>query len=196
MKFSTFFTTAILLLSAAADAFPQPAADSTSLTLNPLPHSKRDPAATAPRRTTKATTRTSKTRAKSAGVSKTKATTAGKRKSAAATTGNKRTKQKASSSSSGGVCLLPSARGKKGSLGKRGCGDEKEKLTNCSLCPGLRKRGKGQRNKKKNVLLLTDPPKDNVDDLVDDTDCWQCTGPGKFLTPSLPPPTPPPAISC
>ncbi|KAH8152273.1 uncharacterized protein LAJ45_03699 [Morchella importuna] len=146
MKFSTFFTTAILLLSAAADAFPQP----------------RNPAATAPRRTTKATSRTSKTRAKPAGVSKTKATTAGKRKTTA------------------------------GTAGKRACGPHpKEKLTNCSLCPGLKKRGKDQRSKNKNVLVLSAPAKDNVDDLVDDVDCWQCTNASKFFPPpSLPPSRP------
>ncbi|RPB07089.1 hypothetical protein P167DRAFT_579628 [Morchella conica CCBAS932] len=145
MKFSTFFTTAILLLSAAADAFPQPVADSTSLTLNPIPHSKRNPAG--PQRQPAELPRPAPN--------------------------PPATKQKASSSSE--VCLLPSARGKKG-LGKRACGpDPKEKLTNCSLCPGLKKRGKGQRSKNKNVLVLSAPAKDNVDDLVDDVDCWQCT---------------------
>ncbi|KAI5839732.1 hypothetical protein DFP73DRAFT_561022, partial [Morchella snyderi] len=185
MKFTAILTTAILLLSAAADAYPQPAADATSLTLNSIPHSKRDPAATTPRRTTKASTKSTTNKVKSA-PSKKKPTTLSKKKTSAATVtttkGKKQpaTKQKGAGAAGSQVCMLPSARGgKKGGLGKRGCGEpaEKEKLLNCSLCPGLRKRGKGQRNKKKNVLgdLMAAPlAKDNVDDLVDETDCWRC----------------------
>lgn len=193
MKFTAIFTTAILLLSAAADAYPQPAADAISLTLNPIPHSKRDPAATTPRRTTKASTKSTTNKVKSGGVRKTTAAPSKKKTPAAAAATTKGKKQPATKQKGSQVCMLPSARGgKKGGLGKRGCGEpaEKEKLLSCELCPGLKKRGKGQRNKNKNVLgdLLGAPlAKDNVDDLVDETDCWQCRDRKLFF--SLSPPT-------
>ncbi|KAH0602944.1 uncharacterized protein H6S33_007948 [Morchella sextelata] len=193
MKLTTLLTTALLLLSAATDAIPQPAAaDTTSLTLHPLPHAKRDPAV-APRRPAKGP-KTPANRAKPNGR---KPTAASKRKAAVtknrAATRNKAAtkkagpaglaKKKGTAAKKGGAaksCPMPAkgkGKGKGGKLGKR-AGDAcaappaAEKGVKCSRCAGTKvKRGGGKK------FQPLDLSPGNLDVLVQDTDCWQC-GPG------------------
>lgn len=186
MKFTTILTTAILLLSAAADAFPHPAADTTSLTLNRIPHNKRSPAATAPKAATK---NKAATKAKSKGTAN-KVQSGGIKKKTAATAGGAKGKKKTPASTGAAKsCPMPAkGKGKGGKLGKRtgdACGApaEKERLLSCAPCQGLQKRGKNQREKKaaadaRNAELLGGPvtPANplSVDHLVSVNDCWSC----------------------
>ncbi|KAH0602945.1 uncharacterized protein H6S33_007949 [Morchella sextelata] len=182
MKFTTFFTTAILLLSAAADAFPQ----------------SRSPAATAPKAATK-----NKAATKSKAASRNKATTKAKSKSTsnrvqsggikkktAATAGG--TKKKTAAKKTGAATSCPMrVKGKGGKLGKRtgnACGApaEKEKFENCVPCKGLKKRGRGQRERaaaerERTEAVLgkaTAAPAGlpSIDALIDMNDCWSCPG--------------------
>ncbi|RPB07090.1 hypothetical protein P167DRAFT_599619 [Morchella conica CCBAS932] len=193
MKFTTILTTAILLLSAAADAFPHPVADTTSLTLNPIPHSKRSPAATAPKAATKnkAASRTkTTTKAKSKSIVNKVQSGGVKKKTAATAAGVKGKKKTAASTGAAKSCPMPAkGKGKGGKLGKRtgdACGappSQKEQLVNCAPCQGLQKRGRNQREKKAAAQQLTNQvmggpvtPANplSVDHLVSVGDCWTC----------------------